>query len=65
VKTVVNVKNDLTPKQRQELSDKIEKLMQQYGRFSLENMYFAGVIDGMNNIYKLINEIDDDYNSAD
>ena len=67
MKTIVDVKNSLTQEQRDELSVKIEKLMAKYSAVALArgNRYFAGVVDGMNNIYKLINEIDDDYNGAD
>lgn len=67
MKTIVDVKNSLTQEQRDELSDKIEKLMAKYSGMALRGnrYYFSGVVDGMSSIYKLINEIDDDYNSAD
>ena len=64
---VVDVVNTLSDAQKNEISDKIELLISHYKRnFDCRmNPYFGGVIDGMNHIYKLINEIDDDYNSAD
>ena len=59
---LVDVSNDLTDEQKLALSYKLEALMAKYGR-SRGQMYFEGVADGLNHAYKLINEIDDDYNS--
>jgi hypothetical protein len=57
----------LTSKQKELLSDAIEKLITKYANYSkLENAqdraYYAGTGDGLNDAYKLINNIDDDYN---
>lgn len=64
---LVDVANDLTSEQRQVMSDKLEILMRKYGTFSRRgnNKYFEGTAEGLNIAYKLINEIDDDYNSND
>lgn len=59
---LVNIQNNLTDDQKKELLDKIEILMSKYSSMSRSSIYFAGVVDGMNHICKLINEIDDDYN---
>ena len=61
---LVDVTNDLTPEQRLEMSEKLEKLIRKFnvadpGALS---QYFSGVQDGLNHAYKLVNEIDDDYN---
>jgi len=58
----IDVSNDLTDAQKQDLSDKLEILMAKYGRFSgPDAKYFDGVADGLNHAYKLVNEIVDDY----
>lgn len=62
---IVDVNNDLTDDQKQALSEKLEKLIGKYTKMSRNNMYFAGVTDGLNHAHKLINEINDDYNSDD
>lgn len=66
--THLDVSNDLTDEQKKVLSDKIEVLMGKYGRMigQLEldghnTAYLNGVMDGLNNAYKLVNEIEDDY----
>ena len=61
---IVDVTNDLTPEQRLELSDKLEKLMARYNPrgSAIETLYFEGVAEGLNCAYKLVNEINDDYN---
>ncbi len=62
---IVNVENDLTAAQKKDLSDKLEKLMAKYTICQIDTKsedYFAGVVDGLNNAFKLINEIEDDYN---
>jgi len=62
--SVVDVSNDLTPEQKKAMSYKLELLMIKYGRLgSRIEPYFEGVADGLNHAYKLLNEIDDDYNS--
>ena len=72
MKTVVDVTNDLTLIQRLEMSDKLELLMSKYGTLSGTNLqqsntrhYFEGIAEGINIAYKLVNEIDDDYNTTD
>jgi len=62
--SLVDVTNDLSDEQKLTLSNKIETIMTKYSKSN--NMdYFVGVVDGLNHAYKLINEIDDDYNSKD
>ena len=40
--------------------------MAKYGTMGRgNNSYFEGVADGLNNAYKLVNEINDDYNATD
>lgn len=64
--SIVDVTNDLTHAQRQRLSDKLELLMRKYGTMSKrESPYYEGIADGLNIAYKLINEIDDDYNEGE
>jgi len=60
---IVDVTNDLTDAQKLALSDKLELLMAKYGKLGgREVSYHTGVLTGLNNAYKLINEINDDYN---
>ncbi len=65
--SLIDVTNDLTYIQRQDMSDKIEIIMRKYGLLSSDNIggdryYFNGVAEGLNIAYKIINELDDDYN---
>ena len=62
---IVDVTNDLTPEQREAMGDKIEKLMCHYSRMQRQsgNSYFSGAVDGLNSAWKLIYELDDDYNT--
>ena len=63
---LVDVTNNLTDEQKQEASDKLETLMGKYMRLAdRDDEYFTGVADGLNHAFKLINEINDDYNSRD
>jgi hypothetical protein len=74
MQTIVNLEKlhkelALTPKQIEKLSNALELLMTKYANYSkLENAqdraYYAGVMDGLNDGYKLVNKIDDDYNSV-
>lgn len=58
----LDVSNDLTDEQKKILSDKLEVLMGKYARLGGRHSdYFNGVMDGLNNAYKLVNEIEDDY----
>ena len=67
---LIKVTNNLTKKQRQELSNKLEVLLMKYSKHAFtaqmrgrDDLYFEGVQEGINMAYKLINQIDDDYNS--
>jgi len=64
--TLVDVTNDLTDEQKESLSNKLETLIAKYSRLAgRDDEYFTGAADGLNHAFKLINEIDDDYNSKD
>ena len=62
---IVDVSNSLTSEQRKELSAKIEALEAKYATLHLKSgsQFASGVSSGLNSAWKLINEIDDDYNS--
>lgn len=53
---------NLSDKQKQLLSDAFEKLMAKYQPNDVRE-YYAGVVDGINNCFKIVNNTDDDYNS--
>ena len=63
---IVDVTNDLTPEQRLVMSDKLETLMTRASRNAHHaqpgELYWEGLTEGLNNAYKLVNEINDDYN---
>ena len=63
MENLVDVTNDLTPEQKQALSDKLEVLMAKYGTLACRSYHFEGTAEGLNIAYKLINEISDDYNT--
>lgn len=78
MKQVVKIRNSLSPAQRQEMAEKLNALIRKYEELSsgivnsnqASNVwdaytYFEGVADGLNHAYKLVMEINDDYNSAD
>lgn len=63
----------LTDDQKTKLSDAIMSILSKFGRVPSKNKdnpyfddvscsYFNGVVDGLNNAYKIVNGIDDDYN---
>lgn len=63
---------NLTNHQVKVLSDAFEKIMADYNeryiypdRNNDSNMFFEGTINGINNCYKIVNKINDDYNMKD
>lgn len=58
---------NLTDEQIKLLSDALELLTAKYARLGMDDrsergMYFYGISDGLNHVWKLVNGIDDDYN---
>jgi hypothetical protein len=72
MRTIIDLKKlhsdlALSPKQTELLSNALEMLMTKYAGYSKledsqDRAYFGGTADGLNDAYKLINKIDDDYN---
>jgi len=62
---VLKSKLNLSDNQIKDLSDVFEIYMKKYEIMAGKDMhpYFSGVVDGLNTCYKIINGIDDDYNS--
>ncbi len=57
---------EMSDETRKKLSDLFEKLMAKYeglsnGDDDFVNSYYSGVIDGINNCYKVVNGVVDDY----
>lgn len=59
----INLDFDLTDEQKLKISELFEKLMNKYELMSNKknNVYFSGVVDGINHCYKIINGKEDDY----
>ena len=53
----------LTPEQAQLLGDALELLLHKYEARAESSHYMAGVADGLNHAWKLVMQVDDDYNS--
>jgi hypothetical protein len=74
MKQVVKIRNSLSPEQRKEMAEKLNSLIRKYETLSSRSTmtgkqdahsYFEGVADGLNHAYKLMLQINDDYNNAD
>jgi hypothetical protein len=74
MKQVVKIRNSLSPEQQREMADKLTSLIRKYETLSSRSSstgkqdthsYFEGVADGLNHAYKLMLQINDDYNNAD
>ena len=66
---LVDLENSLDDSQKKDLSEKLELLMSAFGNRARHNParaeFYDGVVDALNNAYKLVNGEDDDYNLAD
>jgi hypothetical protein len=59
-KIIIQLREELSVVQKNDLSDILNTLMDKYQPNVVKD-YYAGLVDGLNIAYKVINGIEDDY----